>query len=88
MSRETGFDSVGGSSSSHGGGSGGSGSSSLHARFGLSPRAFRNEISVLKRELFMLSRELREVVDPAMRQRMAREIAKIESQLMERDVQL
>lgn len=54
----------------------------------MSPASFRNEIVLLKRELFMLSRELREVVDPPTRQRIVREIAKIELQLMERGVRL
>ena len=54
----------------------------------MSPASFRNEIVLLKRELFILSRELREVVDPPARQRIVREIAKIELQLMERGVRL
>ena len=98
MPRETGFvgsASGGGSrgdSQRDGGGSsshfGGSGSSSYAARYGMSPRAFRNEITHLKREIFVLTRELREVVDPPTRQRLAREIARMEPQLMERGVPL
>ena len=61
-------------------------SDDLPSRFGLSPQAFRNEIRVLRRELFLLSRELREVVDPIGRQRLAREIAAVESRLSDRNV--
>ena len=83
----------GGGSSSHsgdGGSSSHSGGSSSRTRYSMSPASFRNEIVLLKRELFMLSRELRvaEVVDPPTRQRIVREIAKIELQLMERGVRL
>ena len=42
------------------------------------------ELRTLKREHFVLTRELREVVDPVARQRMTRDIATIESQLMDR----
>jgi hypothetical protein len=76
-------------SAARSGESSGDGSSSeLHARYGMSPRAFRNEITLLKREHFALSRELREIVDPAARARQAREIASLESRLMERNVLL
>ena len=54
----------------------------------MSPASFKNEIILLKRELFMLSRELREVVDPETRQRVVREMATLESRLMERGVML
>ena len=55
-------------------------------RHGISPTALRAEIRALKREYFVLSRELREIVKPSLRQRHARDMATIESRLMERGV--
>ena len=48
-----------------------------------SPQAIRREIRTLRREHFVLTRELREVADPTTRQRLARELAGMEIRLLE-----
>ena len=52
----------------------------------LNPTSFRAEIQTLKRDHFVLTREMHEIVDPVARQRVAREIATLESRLIERGV--
>ena len=54
----------------------------------MSPQAFRNECRALKREHYVLTKELHEVVDPRDRQRLARAIANTEVSLMDRGVSL
>ena len=51
-----------------------------------SPQLLRAENRRLKNEHYILTRELREIVDPLLRQRTVREIAAIETQLMARGV--
>ena len=58
------------------------------SRYGLSPTAFRAEIRGLKRSHYVLSQEMREIVDPVARQRQAREIAVLEARLLERGISL
>ena len=55
-------------------------------RYGMSPTSFRHEIRGLKRQHYVLSQEMHEIVDPICRQRQAREIALLEARLHERGV--
>jgi hypothetical protein len=54
----------------------------------MSPAAFRNEVRVLKRNHFVLTQEMFEIVDPVARQRQAREIASLTYRLQERGISL
>ena len=54
------------------------------SRYSQSPGMFRREVGLLRREHFVLSRELREVHDPLARQRLTRTIADLEIRLLER----
>ena len=55
-------------------------------RYGMSPTSFRHEIRGLKRQHYVLSQEMHEIVDPVCRQQQAREIALLEARLHERGV--
>ena len=59
----------------------------MEARYGCSPASFAREVRALKKEHYVLSREMREVCDQVARQRMARDIAIIEVRLLERGVE-
>ena len=52
----------------------------------MSPTSFRHEIRGLKRQHYVLSQEMHEIVDPVPRQRQARAIASLEARLLERGV--
>ena len=54
----------------------------------MSPGSFTKEIRVLKRQHYVLSQEMIEIVDPVARQRQARDIAKLEARLLERGIDL
>ena len=45
---------------------------------------FKRDVQGLRREHFVLSRELHEIADPTQRQRITRAMAEIEGRLMER----
>ena len=64
------------------------GSSAVGDRYDerLSPRVRRAEIMNMRREHFLLGRELRELTDPVARARMSRNMAEIEMSQMERGV--
>ena len=54
----------------------------------MSPASFRNEIRRLKRNHYVLTQEMTEIVDPVARQRQAREIATLEIRLAERGFEI
>ena len=58
------------------------------SRYGMSPASFRNEIRRLKRNHYVLTQEMTEIVDPVARQRQAREIATLEIRLAERGFEI
>jgi hypothetical protein len=81
--------SVGGESSTHASSVGATASSApISDRYGVSPGSFTREIRVLKRQHYVLSQEMIEIVDPVARQRQARDIAKLEARLLERGIDL
>ena len=63
-------------------------SAPISDRYGVSPGSFTREIRVLKRQHYVLSQEMIEIVDPVARQRQARDIAKLEARLLERGIDL
>ena len=64
------------------------GNGNVFVRYGSSPRAVSREVALMRREHFMLARELHETVDETRRQRVARTMAGIEWRLMERGFQM
>ena len=54
----------------------------------MSPTSFRHEVRGLKRQHYVLTQEMHEIVEPVARQRQAREIASLEARLHERGVSI